>query len=572
MLKVRLREGRDGAIEEFDIHKDEATIGRLKSNDIVLPRPNVSKRHARVMVRDGEVVIADLGSTNGTYVGDHKIAAATLVRPGDKVIIGDFILELSYAPGEVEHEAASPPPVPEPPPLPTEPPGDAAQGGGTAIFASPSASPTAVLDTTSGGEPTVEPTPALSQEPAPALPPEPVPSPPSAPASSPPAPAARMEALDVHLAAVREASRRALDGVFRGRDLEAIDADAEWETLEEQMKEVVRDAVRDGAIEGSVDVDAVALDALYELTGLGPLEHLLADPEVEAIHVDGPDQIVVRRRRAAPGAPPGGVEVASGRAFSGLEAYHTTLLRLARMVAREEVPSLPTAVGGVMQGDTHVAVFGPPLVQAPGTAVITRASRRAGTLEDWLTRGRIAPEEAERLAAVAASADLTVAVVGPLPASWPVVDLLTSCIPSTQRIVLLEARPRLAVERPGVLRVRAIDPACIPPELWSDADRIIIGDVAADVASHLLRRIAAVRGGVVIALHSSSSRPDAPLPLEVFEEMEAGVEGLLDLVDVVVECERRGDAVAVRAVRYLDDEHGEDEPDAGSAGEAGPQA
>jgi len=104
--------------ETFD--KNEINVGRVQGNDLMLPKGNVSKHHARLLYRDGRFIVTDLKSTNGTYVNGRKIAQATIVREGDKIYIGDFILRID---GGAEAEAgAPPPPEPPPPPMPMAPP------------------------------------------------------------------------------------------------------------------------------------------------------------------------------------------------------------------------------------------------------------------------------------------------------------------------------------------------------------------------------------------------------------------------------------------------------------------
>ena len=74
------------------------TIGR-EGCDVVLPDPEVSRRHAVMRVLDsGEVAIEDLGSTNGTYVNDQRAEGATPVAPGDVVRLGNTLWQVS-APG-----------------------------------------------------------------------------------------------------------------------------------------------------------------------------------------------------------------------------------------------------------------------------------------------------------------------------------------------------------------------------------------------------------------------------------------------------------------------------------------
>ncbi len=78
--------------ERYEQH--EITIGRVKGNDVLLPKGNVSKRHARLIFRDGRYIVTDLKSTNGTYVNHRRITHATLVREGDRIYIGDFVLRI----------------------------------------------------------------------------------------------------------------------------------------------------------------------------------------------------------------------------------------------------------------------------------------------------------------------------------------------------------------------------------------------------------------------------------------------------------------------------------------------
>ena len=72
--------------------KPEVTIGRVQGNDIVLPKGNVSKRHARIVLKDGKFIIVDLKSTNGTYVNGRKITSPLVIKETDKIYIGDFIM------------------------------------------------------------------------------------------------------------------------------------------------------------------------------------------------------------------------------------------------------------------------------------------------------------------------------------------------------------------------------------------------------------------------------------------------------------------------------------------------
>src|SRR5579871_3934522 len=72
----------------FDV-KTEATLGRSPSCEVPLEDHKVSRRHAKIEVKNGEVRISDLGSRNGTVVNGEKIDAEAILLPGDRVQVGD---------------------------------------------------------------------------------------------------------------------------------------------------------------------------------------------------------------------------------------------------------------------------------------------------------------------------------------------------------------------------------------------------------------------------------------------------------------------------------------------------
>jgi hypothetical protein len=71
----------------------EIVIGRASDLDMVLVEDMVSRRHARIACNDTQILIEDLGSTNGTFVNGEKIARSML-KEGDRVLIGTSILKV----------------------------------------------------------------------------------------------------------------------------------------------------------------------------------------------------------------------------------------------------------------------------------------------------------------------------------------------------------------------------------------------------------------------------------------------------------------------------------------------
>src|ERR1044072_272022 len=99
MFTIHIQE-KGGEQRRMVFNKPEVTIGRVQGNDIVLPKGNVSKRHARIVLKDGKFIIVDLKSTNGTYVNGRKITSPLVVKDSDKIYIGDFIVGVDEAANE----------------------------------------------------------------------------------------------------------------------------------------------------------------------------------------------------------------------------------------------------------------------------------------------------------------------------------------------------------------------------------------------------------------------------------------------------------------------------------------
>ncbi|MGO9752914.1 MAG: FHA domain-containing protein [Solirubrobacteraceae bacterium] len=68
--------------------QNEMLIGRHRGCDVVLSDLSVSRRHARLVFRDGRWILQDLDSTNGTQVNGCRVGRYEL-RPGDHIAFGD---------------------------------------------------------------------------------------------------------------------------------------------------------------------------------------------------------------------------------------------------------------------------------------------------------------------------------------------------------------------------------------------------------------------------------------------------------------------------------------------------
>jgi len=73
---------------------DEITLGRAAGCQVTIDDTYASQLHARVFQRDGTTYVEDLGSTNGTYLNRNKVTGPMVFQRGDKLQIGNTVLEL----------------------------------------------------------------------------------------------------------------------------------------------------------------------------------------------------------------------------------------------------------------------------------------------------------------------------------------------------------------------------------------------------------------------------------------------------------------------------------------------
>jgi pSer/pThr/pTyr-binding forkhead associated (FHA) protein len=87
---------------EFPLLSDkEIVVGRSSDLDMVLVEDMVSRKHAKIATHAGQLVIQDLGSTNGTFVNGEKIKK-TRLKEGDRILIGTSILKVVAAKNEAK--------------------------------------------------------------------------------------------------------------------------------------------------------------------------------------------------------------------------------------------------------------------------------------------------------------------------------------------------------------------------------------------------------------------------------------------------------------------------------------
>ena len=92
---------RAGSDECFLLSKKYLLLGRASDNDSIISEdPTVSRYHALIYLRDGKYFVDDLGSRNGTWINEERVASTGELNPGDVLHLGltKLVFRLSAIP------------------------------------------------------------------------------------------------------------------------------------------------------------------------------------------------------------------------------------------------------------------------------------------------------------------------------------------------------------------------------------------------------------------------------------------------------------------------------------------
>jgi len=80
----------DGTVDPHDLTEDTVTVGRVSDNTVQIDDISVSSYHAQLTLRDGDYVLVDLGSTNGSRFNGQDVVAGEehRLQDGDRVRFG----------------------------------------------------------------------------------------------------------------------------------------------------------------------------------------------------------------------------------------------------------------------------------------------------------------------------------------------------------------------------------------------------------------------------------------------------------------------------------------------------
>jgi pilus assembly protein CpaF len=319
--------------------------------------------------------------------------------------------------------------------------------------------------------------------------------------------------------------------------------------LREKVSTTVRRLVTTHSDDLSIEsIAPLCEEIIAEALGLGPLEDLMAQPDVSEIMVNGPDRIFVERN--------GKLELTAKR-FASAQQLRLVIERIIAPLGRRVDESSPMVDARLPDG-SRVNVIIEPLALNGATMSIRRFGTRKLEIEDLVRLGAVSPQLVSLLRA-AIQARLNVVVSGGTGSGKTTfLNILSGFIPDGERIVTIEDAAELQLRQEHVVRLESRPPNIegkgevrirdlVRNALRMRPDRIVIGECRGGEALDMLQAMNTGHDGSLTTVHANAPREALSrietmvmmagfdLPIRAIREQIAGA------VDLVVQTARLRD-------------------------------
>jgi pilus assembly protein CpaF len=257
----------------------------------------------------------------------------------------------------------------------------------------------------------------------------------------------------------------------------------------------------------ATEKEGVETDLLDEVFGLGPLEPLLRDPSVSDILVNNSSVVYVERR---------GILERTRAKFRDDRHLMQVIDRIVSRVGRRVDEASPMVDARLLDGSRVNAIIPPLAIDGPCMSI-----RRFGSgpvAADALVRLKSISAEMMQILSAAVKAKISILISGGTGAGKTTfMNILSSFIPETERIVTIEDAAELQLKHEDVVRLETRPPnveglggvrqrQLLVNSLRMRPDRIIIGEVRGEEAFDMLQAMNTGHEGSMTTIHANTSR------------------------------------------------------------------
>jgi pilus assembly protein CpaF len=257
----------------------------------------------------------------------------------------------------------------------------------------------------------------------------------------------------------------------------------------------------------SVDRHGMLQEVVNEAVGLGPLEPLLADPDISEIMVNCHDEIYVEM---------GGKLRRHRTAFSSEQAVLGVIERIVSPLGRRIDESSPMVDARLRDGSRVNAVI-PPIALRGASLTIRKFSQRQLLMSDLLQVGALSVAMGDFLKACVVQRKNIIVSGGTGSGKTTLLNILSNCIPASERVVTIEDAAELRLAHQNLVTLEARPPNLegrgridirdlVRNALRMRPDRIVIGECRGAETFDMLGAMNTGHEGSLTTLHANSPR------------------------------------------------------------------
>ncbi len=337
----------------------------------------------------------------------------------------------------------------------------------------------------------------------------------SAPAPVSPAPAAAAPEAAPTTARAEEERRRSVRRQIQQELLKRLDvkrmaaSQINEKDLRAKAYEVIHQIIRDvrDRLPADIQPDALVKEVYDEAIGLGPLEDLLADPEITEIMVNGHSRVYIERE---------GKLSLTGKTFLDDDSVLAVIERIVSPIGRRIDESQPYVDARLPDGSRVNAIIHPLSLSGP-CLTIRKFSKTPFTVDDITRFGTWTPQIAAFLRACVLLRKNMVVSGGTGSGKTTLLNVISSFLPVDERIITIEDAAELRLTQPHVIRLEARPPniegrgAITVRDLVRNAlrmrpDRIVVGECRGGEALDMLQAMNTGHEGSLTTVHANSPR------------------------------------------------------------------
>ncbi len=321
---------------------------------------------------------------------------------------------------------------------------------------------------------------------------------------SPPRPAAELVAAG----AVAEMKTRAHEALFARLGLRLFDSTLSQEQLHAYVAQEISDLMASApALLSPAERQELVDEIMDDVVGLGPIERFLDDPTVSEVMVNATDTIYVERH---------GVICSTDARFLSTDHLRRVIERIVAQVGRRIAEPSPMVDARLADGSRVNAVIPPLAVDGP-MLTIRKFSRDPLQVDDLIGLGTLTPALAELISA-GVRAGLNILVSGGTgTGKTTLLNVLSSFVPDTERIVTIEDAVELQLRQRHVIRLESRPPNVegrgevrirdlVRTSLRRRPDRITVGEGRGAEALDMLQAMNTGHDGSISTVHANSPR------------------------------------------------------------------